>query len=364
MFFYLDKLCYQGIAIAFKICYIETMKKVIKLTKECNNPKIEEFIKFQILPKTKRYQHVEFSSAEREEGIIDENTTTVISKTITLNSIQDQNFSNICFKNCLFNKENTPEKPCDISPLVPINAILKNCSFVNCSLQDLNLMTLENCTFVNCNFARLYDVGFNGSSFQNCIFLKINNEETSRNLDFSNCSFERCLIDRVFGCKFDNVDFTKHGALGVLYNYNEKLHYPGLKNYMRFPIGYSSVLLPTAMTNSYESYSFKGAKISKNDFLVMSKIWAPNGLGKVSIKFQTKEGKTIPVTEDSLPLPLIGPLTQGYFVVKELGKENFVPIIEYDFQEKSRDFIVVDTEKHQRKKTNITNKEDDENFII
>lgn len=340
------------------------MKKIIRLTKEINNPKIEEFIKSQILPNTKRYEMVEFSSEEGEEEIIDTNTTKVVNKTIILNSIQEQNFSNIYFENTLFKKENHPDIPCDISPLVPINATLKNCYFVNCSLQDLNLMTLENCTFVNCDFSRLYDVGFNGSSFQNCIFLKINNEETSRNLDFSNCSFEKCLIDRVFGCKFDNVDFTKHGALGVLYNYNEKLHYPGLKNYMRFPIGYSSVLLPSAMTNSYENYSFKGAKISKKDFLVMSKIWAPNGLGKVSIKLKTKKGETIPITEDSLPLPLIGPLTQGSFTVKELCRENLVPIIEFNFQEKSRDFIVVDTEKHQGKKTNITNKEDDENFII
>lgn len=326
------------------------MKKIITLTKECNNPKIEAFIKSQILPNIKRYEMVDFSLEEREEEIIDTNTTKVVNKTIILNSIQDQNFSNIYFENALLKKENHPDTPCDISPLVPINTTLKNCYFVNCTLQDLNSMTLENCTFINCDFARQYDVNFNGSSFNNCLFLKINNEETSRNLDFSNCSFKKCLIDRVFGCKFDNVDFTKHGAMGLLYNYYEKLHYPGLKNAMRFPKGYSSILLPSYLTNSYENYSFKGAKISKKDFLVMSKIWAPNGLGKVSVKWQTKEGEIIPVTADDLPLPLIGPLTQASFIVKELGEEKFMPIIEFDLQEKSRDFIVVDTEKRKNTK--------------
>ena len=313
---------------------------------DCNNPEIEEFIKTQILPKTKRYEFKEFLSMEMEETIIDINTTEVVDKMIILNSIKDQSFSNIYFENCLFHKEKDSEQPIDKSPLVSINATLKNCHFVNCTLHDLNSITLENCTFINCDFARQYDVNFNGSAFNNCLFFKENNEQTSRNLDFSNCSFERCLIDRVFGCKFDNVDFTKHGAMGVLYNYFETQHYPGLKNIMRFPKGYSSILLPSPLINSYENYSFKGAKIAKNDFLVMSNIWAPNALGNIRIKYQTQEGEIMDASvEDTLSLPLLGPLTQSTFIVKELGIENYVPTIEFDLKEKSRDFIVVDTEK-------------------
>lgn len=321
------------------------MKKIITLMKECNNPKIEEFVKTQILPNTKRYEVVELLFENNEELELNERSTEVIDKNITVNQIQNRCFDNIYFENCYFRKANISHVPLDTAPLVPINAILKNCYFVNCTLQDLNSMTLENCTFINSDFARQYDVNFSGSTFKNCCFLKINNEQTSRNLDFSNCSFEKCLIDRVFGCKFDNVDFTKHGAMGVLYNYFEKEYYPGCKNQMRFPVGYSSILLPTAYTNSYENYSFKGAKISKKDFLVMSKIWATNGLGNIRVNWQTKEGNVIKVNaEDFTPFPLIGPLTQGSFVVKDVGKENFIPTIEFDLKENSREFIVVDIE--------------------
>ena len=124
------------------------MKKIITITKEWNNPEIEQFIKKRILPNTKRYEHNEFSLEEREEVVVDANTTQVISKTITLNSIQEQNFSNIYFENCLFNKARISKVPLDKAPQVEINATLKNCCFVNCALQDFNSMKLENCTFI------------------------------------------------------------------------------------------------------------------------------------------------------------------------------------------------------------------------
>ena len=77
----------------------------------------------------------------------------------------------------------------------------------------------------------------------------------------------------------------------------------------------------------------------------MSKVWATNGHGNIRVNWQTKEGKVIKVNaEDFTPFPLIGPLTQGSFVVKELWQENFIPTIEFDLQEKSRDFIIIDTE--------------------
>ena len=331
------------------------MKKVITLTKECNDIKIEEFIKSQILPNIKRYETVEFSLEKREDAIIDKNTTKVISKKITLNQIKNKKFRKIYFENCLICKARVSETPLDKSPLIQINANLKNCLFINCSIGDLNTMNLENCTFINCEFLRQYDVNFNGSMFKNCRFIKVNNEETSRNLNFSNCSFEKCLIDRVFGCKFDNVDFTEHGAIGLLYNYNEKVNYPGVKNAERFPLGYSSILLPAPYTNSYKNYSFKGAKISKNDLLVMSQLWATNGLG-FKIKYQTNSGEIIPVTTNEIPLPLMGPLTQGLFTVTEIGQDGHFPIIEFKLKGKNRNFEVVDTVKQDIKFSKYENK--------